>query len=65
MMANKPATISACLVVYNEEKSIQCCLESLRPVVNEIIIVHDGECNDKTLEIARKFTKHIYFQPHS
>ncbi len=56
--------ISACLIVLNEEKLIGRCLESLRGVVDEIILVHDGECLDKTLEIARTFGAKIYVRPH-
>ena len=49
-MTNK---ISACLVVRNEEKIIKKCLDSIKDVVDEIIIVHDGEYNDKTLKICK------------
>jgi len=55
--------ISACLVVFNEEKLIRRCLESLRGVVDEIILVHDGECSDKTLEIAREYGAKIFVRP--
>lgn len=57
--------ISACLVVYNEEKVVEKCLESIKNVVDEIILVHDGPCNDKTLEIAKKYTNKIFTRlPH-
>ncbi len=51
--------ISAFLVVYNEEKVIERCLKSLVGVVDEIIVIHDGLCDDKTLEIAKKYTKKV------
>jgi glycosyltransferase involved in cell wall biosynthesis len=57
--------ISACLVVYNEEKVIGRCLESIKDLVDEIILVHDGECSDKTLEIARRYTENIFILPHT
>ncbi len=60
-MENK---ISACLVVYNEEKVIRRCLESIKDVVDEIIVVHDGECEDSTLEICREYTDKIFVRPH-
>lgn len=56
--------ISACLVVFNEEKIIRRCLESIRDLVDEIIIVHDGECRDTTLDIAREFTDKIFVREH-
>lgn len=52
--------ISACLVVHNEEKLLRRCLQSVKDVVDEIIIVHDGECNDKSLEIAQKFGAKVF-----
>jgi glycosyltransferase involved in cell wall biosynthesis len=54
--------ISACLVVYNEEKLIKRCLESIKGIVDEIIIVHDGPCNDETLKISKKYTNRIFIR---
>lgn len=55
--------ISACLVVRNEEKVIERCLNSLKGAVDEILIVHDGECGDNTLKIAKKFNADIFIRP--
>src|SRR3989338_4691473 len=55
--------ISACLVVRNEEKIIEGCLESIKYSVNEILLAHDGPCADRTIEIARRYTKKIYVLP--
>lgn len=52
--------ISAILVVYNEEKVIERCLKSLSGVVDEIILIHDGPCDDNTLEIAKKYTTRVF-----
>lgn len=57
--------ISACLVVYNEEGNIRCCLESLRGAVDEIIVVHDGECQDKTLAICEEYGAKIFIRSHA
>lgn len=46
--------ISVVLATFNEEKNLPDCLESVRNLADEIIIV-DGTSNDKTVEIARKF----------
>lgn len=64
-MENSNQKISACLIVYNEEKIIRRCLESIKGLVDEIIVVHDGECKDKTLEIAREFTDKVFVRPHA
>lgn len=63
-MNTQTPTISACLVVYNEERVIEQCLRSISGLVDEIIIVHDGECTDKTLDIARQYTDRIFVRDH-
>lgn len=55
--------LSACLVVHNEEKYLPRCLSSINGIVNEIILVHDGECKDKSLEIAKKYGAKIFVRP--
>jgi glycosyltransferase involved in cell wall biosynthesis len=57
-------TVSACIVAYNGEKQIVDCLESIKDVVDEIIVVHDGPCKDRTLELCRKYTSKIYVRPY-
>lgn len=64
-MPNGNQKISACLIVYNEEKVVRRCLESIKGLVDEIIVVHDGECKDKTLEIAREYTNKVFVRPHT
>ena len=56
-------SVSACLVVRNEEAVIERCLQSLADVVDEIVLVHDGDCEDETLEIAARYGCRIYVQP--
>ncbi len=54
---NKPS-ISAIVITKNEEKNIERCLLSLS-WVDEIIVV-DSESTDRTRELARKFTSHVF-----
>lgn len=56
-------TITAFLVIHNEERVIRRCLESLKDVVDEIVVVHDGECTDATLEICRQYTDRVFVRP--
>jgi glycosyltransferase involved in cell wall biosynthesis len=56
--------ISAFLVIYNEEKHLKRCLESLEDVVDEIIVIHDGKCSDKSLGIAKDFGAKVFTQEH-
>jgi len=52
-------SISANLIVKNEAHCIADCLTSIKPIVNEIIIVDTGS-TDETIEICKKFTDKIY-----
>ena len=47
------------MIVKNEEDVLARCLQSLQPVVDEIIIVDTGS-SDKTKEIAAQYTQHVY-----
>lgn len=53
--------ISACIISFNEEKKIRECIESLLPVVDEIVLV-DSLSSDRTLEIAGNYTDRIFKQ---
>ncbi|SHJ46626.1 Glycosyltransferase involved in cell wall bisynthesis [Clostridium cavendishii DSM 21758] len=52
-------TISLCMIVKNEENTLERCLYSVRNIVDEIIIVDTGSI-DKTKEIASKYTDKTY-----
>lgn len=54
------SNISLCMIVKNEERCLERCLESVKGVVSEIIIVDTGS-TDRTVEIARKYTDKIYY----
>lgn len=58
----KKATISACLMVKNEEELLPGCLDSIRDWVDEIIIVDTGS-SDRTIEIARSYGAKIFEHP--
>lgn len=51
--------ISAVISAYNEEDKIEDCLKSAELVADEIIFV-DNSSQDKTVQIAKKFTKNIF-----
>ncbi len=54
-------TISVVLSVYNEENNIKDCLESVKDLADEIIVV-DNSSTDNTAAIAKKYTTHVYSQ---
>lgn len=52
-------TFSLCMIVKNEEKVLARCLDSIRDLMDEIIIVDTGS-QDRTKEIAAEYTDKIY-----
>ena len=53
------SSLSLSIIVKNEEKYLEGCLESVKDVVDEIVIVDTGS-SDKTLEIAKKYSPKIF-----
>ena len=53
--------LSAVIIVYNEERNIGRCLESLQGIADEIIIV-DSYSTDKTAEICKAYKAQVYQQ---
>lgn len=56
--------ISVVISAYNEEKMITECLESVKTLADEIIFI-DNESQDKTVQIAKKYTKNIFSVPNN
>ena len=52
-------TISLCMIVKNEEEVLGRCLDSVKDIVDEIIIVDTGS-EDNTKEIAGNYTDKVY-----
>ncbi len=50
----KKDSLSVVLATYNEEKNLPDCLDSIKDIADEIIVV-DGTSEDKTVEIAKKY----------
>lgn len=55
-------TISACMMVKDEEHNLPRCLSSIKPLVDEIIVVDTGS-TDKSIEIAESFGAKVYHHP--
>jgi glycosyltransferase involved in cell wall biosynthesis len=53
--------LSVVISAYNEERNIGECLESIKDIADEIIVV-DNSSTDKTREIAKKHTKKVFEQ---
>lgn len=53
------AKISVVLATFNEEKNLPECLESVKNLASEIVIV-DGTSTDKTVEVAKRYNAKVY-----
>ncbi len=62
MTQKKAPTLSACMMVKNEEEMLPRCLNSIKHIVDEIIVVDTGS-TDSTIEIAKSFGARIYHHP--
>lgn len=52
-------TISLCMIVKNEQEVLSRCLDSVKGVFDEVVIVDTGS-TDKTKEIALAYTDKVY-----
>jgi len=57
--AGKTPTVSLCMITKNEGQQLATCLRSVKPVVDEIIIVDTGS-TDQTRDIAAVFGAQVY-----
>lgn len=56
-------SLSVVLAVRNEEGNIARCLDSIKDIAGEIIVV-DEYSTDKTTEIAKKYGAKVFLEPH-
>ncbi len=61
-MKKSNQTISLCMIVKDEEQFLPRCLESVKSVVDEMIIVDTGS-SDRTVEIAQSYGAKVYRHP--
>jgi tetratricopeptide (TPR) repeat protein len=54
--------VSLCMIVKDEERHLARCLASVRPIVQEVVVVDTGS-SDRSREIARAFGARLYDYP--
>ncbi len=54
----KPVELTLCLIVKDEEKYVATCIESVKPVVDKILIADTGS-SDRTISICKQYTDHV------
>jgi len=58
----KPITLSIAMMMRNEEKHLGRCLESIKDIADEIVIVDTGSA-DKSIKIAESYGAKVYIHP--
>lgn len=53
-------TLSLCIIVKNEETALPQCLNSVKDVVEEMVVLDTGS-SDRTIEIARQFGAKVHY----
>lgn len=53
-MSENPPKLSVALAVFNEEETLSACLETIKDLADEIVIV-DGSSTDNTVAVAQKY----------
>ena len=56
-------TISVVISTYNKETSLERCLNSVSELADEIIVI-DNQSQDKTVEVAKRYTKKVFSVPN-
>lgn len=56
-------TLSVVFAVYNEEAQLGDCLQSVKTIADEIIVV-DGQSTDHTVEVAKRFGARVISAKH-
>lgn len=51
--------LTVTLITLNEEENIKKCLDSVKPIADEIVVVDSGSADD-TVKIAKQYTSKVY-----
>ena len=62
LLQRKAIRLSLCMIVRDSAKTLPACLESIRPWVDEMVLVDTGS-KDDTLEVIRRFGGRMFHFP--
>ncbi|MDR0926946.1 MAG: glycosyltransferase [Ignavibacteria bacterium] len=60
MSEQRTGLLSVCMIVKNEEKMLPGCLDSIKDIADEIVIVDTGS-SDRTIEIAEEYGAKLHY----
>jgi glycosyltransferase involved in cell wall biosynthesis len=60
-MRDNKLSLSISIISFNEEENIGICLESIKDIATEIIVVDSGS-TDKTIEIAKSYGASVFIE---
>jgi len=60
--AGQRQTVSVCMIVKNAQGTLYRCLDSVKPIADEIIVCDTGS-TDHTMDIAREYTDQVHEIP--
>jgi len=58
----RSVSLSACMMIRDEERNLPRCLNSIKDVVDEIVVVDTGS-TDRSVEIVKSFGAKVYHHP--
>ncbi len=56
-------SLSVVLATFNEEKNLKSCLNAIKDLASEVIVV-DGKSHDNTVKIAKSFKAKVFIRPN-
>ena len=57
-------SISVVISTYNRASKLQDCLESVKNIADEIIVI-DNTSSDHSVSVAKKYTQHVFVRPNN
>lgn len=57
-------SLSVVISTYNRKEKLRLCLESVKDIADEIIVV-DNTSSDDSVALAKKYTKHVFVRPNN